>query len=123
MQFAAAVLLIVAATVGVVSPGRARACSLSGTPPHTIDPAMVGVDQTPPLLPMPVVREIYRHDEGGCDGTTSSCGDLTIVNLTNLATDDMTPIHKIGYRLTLISGTGFTPVDGTFDAPFDGSAF
>ena len=55
-----------------------------------------------------MVGEITRLDGSGCDGS-SPCGDLTVIYLTNLATDDTTPAAKIGYRLTVVAGGGFTP--------------
>jgi hypothetical protein len=107
--------LAIAAFAAVVSPGRARACSFAGPTPHTIDAAMIGVDQTPPNLRQPMVGRITRLDATGCD-SNSECGDVTIVSLTNLATDDTTPVHKIGYRLTVIAGSGYTPSTGAFDS-------
>lgn len=82
-----------------------------GPIPHTIDPALVGVDQTPPTLPQPKVAKIHRHDGTGCMGG-DSCGDFVSVEITNLATDDMTPPDRIGYRMTVVAGGGFTPPAG-----------
>jgi hypothetical protein len=33
-----------------------------------------------------------------------SCGDVTNANITNLATDDMTPADRIGYRVAVVAG-------------------
>ena len=122
MRGAAGGLLIVAALAGIVAPGRARACVFAGPTPHTIDVAMVGVDLTPPSLAKPVVGDITRLDATGCDAN-SECGHTTIISLTNLATDDTTPINKIGYRLTVIAGGGYTPKTGVFDPGGSGDTF
>ena len=104
MRRAAGYVLAVLVLPSVVSPARARACSFIGPVPHVIDAAMVGVDQTPPTLPKPIVAQISRHDGTGCMGG-DSCGDFTAVNITNLATDDMAPAERIGYRFAVVAGT------------------
>src|SRR5262245_2120073 len=81
---------------------RARACELTLIPEQTIDPAQVGVDQTPPQLAQPTVAELQKNDNGG--GCQPKCGPDHTALLTNLATDDMTPVDKIGYRVALVSG-------------------
>jgi hypothetical protein len=88
---------------GLVFPGVARACDISVPDLHTVDPAQVGVDQTPPQLMNPTVAEVQNndHDSLGCSG---KCGWDHSGRLTNLATDDMTPAAKIGYRVTLVAG-------------------
>src|SRR5262245_61721150 len=85
-------------------PGHARACSISSPQKHTIDPAQVGVDQTPPQLAQPIVTNLSGNDTGGGPGCQSQCGPDHTATLTNLATDDMTPVDKIGYRVSLVAG-------------------
>ncbi len=88
---------------GVAVPRGAHACDI-GTPElHTVDPAQVGVDQTPPQLLAPTVAEIQNNDQSnsGCSG---KCGWDHSGRLINLATDDMTPVAKIGYRVRLAAG-------------------
>ena len=84
--------------------GRARACEPWVPSEQTIDPAQVGVDQTPPQLAQPSVAELQKNDTGGT-GCTPKCGSDHSARLTNLATDDTTPVDKIGYRVTLVAGT------------------
>ena len=85
-------------------PGRARACEPNFPQPQTIDPAQVGVDQTPPQLWQPAVGELHNNDVGGgCIGA-AKCGWDHSAKLTILATDDMTSSTRIGYRVTLASG-------------------
>ena len=115
-------LLIVAGLAGVASPGHATStsCAFGGLAPHLVDPAMVGVDQTAPNLPEPMVADIRRlgdgREEGGCDGAPLC--KLVAVRLTNLATDDMTPVDRIGYRITIIAGSGFEPPTGPIEPGF-----
>ena len=71
----------------------------AGPTPHTIDAGDGRRRSDAADLPTPMVGEITRLDGSGCDGS-SPCGDLTVIYLTNLATDDTTPAAKIGYRLT-----------------------
>ena len=82
---------------------RARACSIALRSEHTIDPAQVGVDQTPPQLEQPAVAELHTNESvgGGCQ---PKCGHDHSARLTNLATDDRTPVDRIGYRVTLVAG-------------------
>ena len=84
-------------------PGRARACSIAAPQEHTIDPAQVGVDQTPPQLAQPTVAELH-NDEAVGGGCQPKCGWDHSARLTNLATDDMTPVDRIGYRVILVAG-------------------
>jgi hypothetical protein len=86
-------------------PGRARACELRIPQLRTIDPAQVGVDQTPPQLAQPTVAELHKNDiGGGALGCQPKCGFDHSARITNLATDDMTPVDQIGYRVALVSG-------------------
>jgi hypothetical protein len=98
---------------------------------HTIDPAQVGVDQTPPQLGLAMVAELQNNDtSAGCMGT-AKCGWEHSARITNLATDDMTAADKIGYRVTQAPGaephvtTGLTipalaSTDGTLTVFWDG---
>ena len=90
-------------SAGLVFPGRARACDVATPALHTIDPAQVGVDQTPPQLVEPAVAELRNidHSDNGC---ASKCGWDHSARLINLGTDDMTPADRIGYRVTLVAG-------------------
>ena len=113
-------LLALLVTAAVATPGRANACSPINQRFHEIDPALVGVDQMPPALSTPRVAEIHHYDGTGCDGS-SNCGDHVSARITNLATDDMTSTGEIGYRLTVVSGTGFTPHTNAILGSQDGS--
>jgi MYXO-CTERM domain-containing protein len=99
-MFAMMVLLVLLAPF---VPDRAHACSLVGNTPHTIDPAMVGVDQTPPELAQPTVSVQDLETSGAC---MNQCGYDHSATLSNLATDDLTPVERMGYRLTGGAGTG-----------------
>src|SRR6187399_3520466 len=89
--------------VALLAPVRARACEPAIPSPHVIDPAQVGVDTTPPQLGQPQVADIHRNDdESGCQ---PKCGSDYSASITNVVSDDMTPVNKIGYRLTTVSGT------------------
>lgn len=119
-------LMTIAAFVAIVAPGRAHACSFVGPRPHIVDPAMVGVDQTPPTLPQPVVAEIHHYEAEGCmEG--SSCEDVVSARITNLASDDISTVDQIGYRFAVVAGTppvGFSlPVGTVHMATFDGSFY
>ena len=86
-------------------PGRARACDVATPSLHTIDPAQVGVDQTPPQLGDPTVAEIRNFDHGFInDGCAGKCGWDHSVRLINLGSDDMTPVGRMGYRVTVVAG-------------------
>src|SRR5262245_2737193 len=86
-------------------PGRARACDPYFPTSHMIDPAAVGVDQTPPQLSQPEVVGLHRIDNNDGIGCGGKCGWDYTANLTNLATDDMSSGNKIGYRLTTVAGS------------------
>src|SRR5262245_33675167 len=92
-------------------PGRARACSLAHPEQFAVDPAQVGVDQTPPQLAQPIVSDVQKLEPlgGGCQ---PKCGWEHSAKLTNLATDDMTAADRIGYRVTLVSGPAPGPTTG-----------
>jgi hypothetical protein len=103
----------------------ARACEPVGTFPHTVDMSMQAADQTPPTLPAipaPIVHYADDTSDGvGCGG--AKCGDVTYVGIPAVATDDMTDRYRIGYRLSLESGTvpanfalPTTAIDPTGDA-------
>ena len=86
-------------------PGRARACSLAHPQSHTIDPAQVGVDQTPPQLAQPTVAEVHHNEDSGGDGCmTPKCGSDHNAKLMIVVTDDMTPVDRIGYRVSQAAG-------------------
>jgi hypothetical protein len=93
----------------LVSPGRARACSLAGPTPHMVDASMQATDHVAPTLPASIPVEITSADpsmdSGSCSGSGSTCANLERIELAADATDDMTPPDRIGYRLTLEAGT------------------
>ena len=90
---------------GLVFPGRARTCDPATPFLHTINPAQVGVDQTPPQLGEVAVAELRNVEHGFFhDGCAGKCGWDHSARLINLGTDDMTPVDRIGYRVTLVAG-------------------
>ena len=52
-----------------------------------------------------------------------SCGDFVSVELTNMATDDMTSADEIGYRMAVVAGSGFTPPSGAVRPGISGDTF
>jgi MYXO-CTERM domain-containing protein len=94
----------VVATAVAAPWSAARACDPVGQFNHTVDPSMQPADQTPPTLPA-VPRPLlhYAEDSAGCGG--AKCGDATYAGIPAVATDDMTPVQQIGYRVSLASGT------------------
>jgi hypothetical protein len=117
MRRPALAALILGICALVSSPPEARACSFIGPVAHVIDSSLRGVDHAPPTLPKPVVSRIAHHDGTGCM-SGDSCGDFTSVEIRNLATDDMTPTERIGYRFVLVAGalpSGFTLPEGVVD--------
>jgi len=97
------VLILVAALPALFLPARTRACSLGGNFPFTTDPEQVGVDRTAPQLAQPTVSvEAVDNGDQGCQ---SKCGFDFRARLSNLATDDITPVDRMGYRLTTGAGT------------------
>src|ERR1043165_4960486 len=99
-------LVVAVVAVVVTAPGRdARACEPIGDVIHTVVPSMQATDQTPPTLPViptPLIHHADNSDSNGCGG--SKCSDVSYIFIQAVATDDMTPPEKIGYRLTLESG-------------------
>ena len=97
----------IVAMVVVVPRGDARACELIADREHTVDPTMQATDQTPPTLPAIPAPKFHHVDDPsdgiGCGG--SSCGQIDYFGIPAVATDDVTSPYKIGYRLTLESGT------------------
>jgi MYXO-CTERM domain-containing protein len=88
----------------LVSADPARACKPAQPNLHTVDPAQVGVDRTPPQLVEPTVAEL-RNNDNSDNGCASKCGGSDhSARLINLGTDDMTPTERIGYRVTLVAG-------------------
>ena len=98
-------LVVVAIVVGALRVDS-RACSPIGTFPHIVDTSMQATDQTPPTLPA-IPAPLFRHDDASSsdlDGCNPKC-EVTYVGIPAVATDDMTPRARIGYRLSLVSGT------------------
>src|SRR6185369_11869491 len=87
------VLILVAALPALFLPARTRACSLGGNFPFTTDPEQVGVDRTAPQLAQPTVSvEAVDNGDQGCQ---SKCGFDFRARLSNLATDDITPVDRM----------------------------
>jgi hypothetical protein len=101
----------------------AHACDFPRPTAHLIDPAAQSVDHTPPTTPALTIEKIQRGQgprNDGCGSSASSCDDFGTITLSNPATDDMTPVEKIGYRFTLVSGSfpvGFAIPTDTIDMP------
>jgi hypothetical protein len=90
-------------------PGPARACSLVGLTPATIDKSLQAVDHTPPSLPAippPVITRGHGPANQGCGGgsTAASCDDIGELAFTVMGTDDMTPAAHLGYSFSLVDG-------------------
>jgi hypothetical protein len=91
----------------LVRPTPVQACSAPGLTPHVLDPAIAATDQVAPTLPTPVVTSINRGQgpkRSGCGWSGSSCDDLGSIAITNLATDNVTPADRIGYRFAVVGG-------------------
>jgi hypothetical protein len=89
-------------------PARATTCSLATPIVHVVDPSMQATDQTPPTLPVLAAAAIARGHaprQDGCAPSAMSCDDVGTISFPAAATDDMTPPERIGYRLSLSSGT------------------
>jgi len=99
-------LLVVVTIVGALR-AEARACDPIGNLPHIVDTSMQATDHTPPTLaaiPTPVTH--YEDDNSnGVGGCGAKCGDGSWIGIPAVATDDMTAPERIGYRLSLQSGT------------------
>jgi hypothetical protein len=104
-------LIVAGAASAVLLPANAtRACEPWSPELFRVDPALAGKDQTPPDLGQPTVAEVWHSDDdSGC--LVPKCGADNGASITNLATDDLTPPEKIGYRVTVI-GNGPTTVTG-----------
>ena len=98
-------LMVLLALAVLALPGRARACDPFFPSPHMIDPAAVGVDTTPPQLDQPQVTGLHRIDNDAGPGCGGKCGWDHGATLINVATDDMTTVDRIGYRLTPVAGS------------------
>ena len=99
-----------AAAVGaLVVPIAARAECFTPEPvPHVIDAAIQGSDRAAPTLPFPAVsvsRGQASSDDQGCGGGEPACDAYGVIRVSGVASDDRTPMGKIGYRFTLAAGT------------------
>lgn len=95
-------VLLVLATLSFA--GRPRACEPWIPEKHTLDPAQIGVDVMPPELAQPTVSELHKNEDTSAFECTPKCGAGRSARLINLATDDMTPVEKIGYRVAPAGG-------------------
>jgi hypothetical protein len=66
-------------------------------------------------LPTAHFRGVPKRDNGCLPDTSSKCDFTVLLDIAVRATDDMTPPDKIGYRLSLESGT----LPSTFVLPAD----
>jgi hypothetical protein len=100
-------LLVVVATVVAALPVDARACDPIGNLPHIVDMSMQATDHTPPTLAAIPAPVFHYEDENsnGIGGCGAKCGDGSWIGIPAVATDDMTAPERIGYRLSLESGT------------------
>jgi hypothetical protein len=114
--------LLVVATVVAVVPADARACDEVPSVPHTVDPSMQATDTTPPTLPAIPPLEVYFAPTSpqGCD--CGNCGENSYFGFSAVARDDVTHRFRIGYRISLESGTlprgvalPATAIDPNFD--------
>jgi len=105
------VRLAAVAAVGLFAPSTEdRACKLPVLTPHVVDPTLPAIDQAPPRLPALLspsvgMGTLSSQQTSGCEAEDASCDGFATFDLTALATDDMTPPEKIGYRLSLETGT------------------
>jgi MYXO-CTERM domain-containing protein len=97
-------VLAIAAFVALLR-SDARACDEVPSPPHTIDSSMQAIDHTPPTLPAIPALDVYYAPTSpqGCD--CGNCGENSYFGFSAVARDDMTPRTRIGYRMSLESGT------------------
>jgi hypothetical protein len=81
---------------------RALACSLVPEPEaHTVDTALKATDTTPPARPtITLLQVIQDHDSPPGD----SCGDVSSLSLELSATDDQSPMDKLGFELEVVGG-------------------
>jgi hypothetical protein len=89
-------------------PRSAQACDLRGDSFHTIDPALQGVDSQPPTLAPIGEVMIHRGHDPESRGCIDSgiCGEfLGSFSIAVQATDDIAPAERIGYRVSVASGT------------------
>jgi hypothetical protein len=109
LLFRAACASVVA--VGLLAPSaQAQACKLPELTPRVVDPLLQAADASPPRLPALLSPSIAtgalsKEQATGCDAEEASCNNVATFDLAALATDDMTPPEKIGYRLSLETGT------------------
>ena len=102
MKRGSVLLAGVVGAIRLLSSADARACVLPVLTPHVVDPALQASDQAPPRLPALLAPDV---GVGRLSSTDASCGDVATFDLTALATDNVTPPEKIGYRLSLETGT------------------
>lgn len=88
--------------------GLARACSYANPAPFEVDSAMRGVDVQPPALTAVSVGTIKRGQGSrgfvGCGQTVSTCDDIGSLTIVPTASDDVTPVDRLGYRVSLVAG-------------------
>lgn len=96
---------VVAGWVGTLfalalTPRLALACSYSMAPPVEPDPALVGVDVTPPVLS--AVR-LYGF-ERGIPGGGGGCNTHSTFAIDADASDDLTPSEQLAFRVEALRG-------------------
>ena len=100
-------LLVLGATVVTALPRDALACDPVTPWSHMVDTTMQATDHTPPTLPAIPAPQIQIHfeEDSAIDGCGGKCGDGNWVDIPAVATDDKTDPGRIGYRVSLASGT------------------
>jgi len=98
-------LLAVVAIVVAALRRDARACDPVTPWTHMLDTTMQATDHTPPTLPATPAPQIHFEEDSATDGCAGKCGDGNWVGIPAVATDDQTEAGRIGYRLSLASGT------------------
>jgi len=101
---------VVLAAGVLVDAGRADACSVAESAPHTIDATrMDSVVPEPPTDVSVMITRGPRADSGGCgnDRVSTSCDGIGILQLqlNEPATDDQTAPENMGYLIEVIDGS------------------
>jgi hypothetical protein len=104
MKRLASFLMVAIVAAAASLPTDARACSLAGPSPYTVNTSLQAIDHVAPTLPPPSVTRLRRGEEySGCMGG-NSCDGLASLALGVAPSDDVTPATDIGYRFSLVAG-------------------
>jgi hypothetical protein len=88
----------------LVSPRPAEACTYPSNPAFEAGDAL---EATPPSMVEvgSVVGQSSDVDTGGCnDNAARPCGSSALISIGVAATDDVTPVSDLGYRIRIVSG-------------------